>query len=340
MALERRKLGASGLEVTTLGLGGTGLANMYNAIAEESAERLIRGAHRLGIGFFDTAPCYGVGLSEQRLGRVLPALPRGDFVLSSKVGYDLLPLAEGENVSSLFAGTPRLKTRFDFSYDATMRSIEGSLARLGVSRVNMVAIHDPDETAGADPAADPYAASHFAEAMEGAYRALDALRSQKVIGAVGVGMNQWQMLVDFAQAGDFDYFLCAGRYTLLQYDAAQTLLPLCAARGISLIIGGPYCSGILASGAVEGAMFGYAPATPDVLARVRKIEQICADFGISLRAAALHFPLRHSAVASVIPGARSLDELTENLAAHAEAVPEDFWQALADAKLIDLYAIA
>jgi D-threo-aldose 1-dehydrogenase len=334
MALQRRTLGASAIAVTTLGLGGTGLANMYSAIADDGAETLIRGAHALGIGFFDTAPCYGVGLSEQRLGTVLPDLPRGDFVLSTKVGYDLVPLAEREEVASLFAGTPRLKTRFDFSYDATMRSIEASLARLGVDRVDMVAIHDPDETAGADPTADPYAASHFAEAMDGAYRALDALRSQQVIGAVGVGMNQWQMLVDFARAGHFDYFLCAGRYTLLQSDAAQQLMPLCAEKGISVIIGGPYCSGILASGAVEGAMFGYAPATPEMLARVRAIERICADFGISLRAAALHFPLRHSAVASVIPGARSLDELTQNLAAHAEVVPEAFWTALTDARLI------
>lgn len=327
-----RRVGDTGLEVSTLGLGGTGLANLYAAVADEEASRLVEGAQALGVSFFDTAPCYGVGLSEQRLGAILPSLPRDSFVLSTKVGYDLVAPAEGQDVGpSLFVDSPRLVTRYDFSYDAAMRSIEGSLKRLGIDRVDMVAIHDPDQTAGADP----NAGSLFAEAMAGAYRALDDLRAQKVIGAVGVGMNQWQMLVDFAREGDFDYFLCAGRYTLLRADAGEMLLPLCAEKGISVIIGGPYSSGILASGAVEGAMFDYAPASPEVLARVRSIEDLCRDFGISLRAAALQYPLRHPAVSSVIPGARSLDELRQNAAALAEPVPDDFWTTAIGHGLID-----
>lgn len=333
--LERRAIGKTGIRVPTLGLGGTGLANLYAAVADDEAEELVRGARSLGVDFFDTAPCYGVGRSEQRLGMVLPGLPRDSFVLSTKVGYDLVEPPAGEDIGeSLFVDSPRLITRFDFSYDAAMRSIEGSLARLRIDRLDMVAIHDPDQTAGADPAADPYGASLFAEAMAGAYRALDDLRSQKVIGAVGVGMNQWQMLVDFAREGDFDYFLCAGRYTLLRADAGEVLLPLCAEKGISVIIGGPYSSGILASGAVDGAMFDYAPAPPDILARVRALEELCREFGISLRAAALHYPLRHRAVASVIPGARSLAELQQNAAALGEAVPAAFWQAAADRGLL------
>ena len=332
---EKRPIGKSGLTVSTLGLGGTGLANLYSAVADAEATRLVCGAQALGVDFFDTAPCYGVGLSEQRLGMVLPGRPRDSFVLSTKVGYDLVPPPAGENIAaSLFVDSPRLITRFDFSYDAAMRSIEGSLSRLGVDRLDMVAIHDPDQTAGADPAADPYGASLFAEAMAGAYRALDDLRSQKVIGAVGVGMNQWQMLADFAREGDFDYFLCAGRYTLLRADAGEVLLPLCAEKGISVIIGGPYSSGILASGSVEGAMFDYAPASPEVLARVRTLENLCAEYGISLRAAALQFPLRHPAVVSVIPGARSLDELQQNAGALAEQVPTGFWQSAIDGGLI------
>lgn len=333
--MEKRAIGQTGLRVSTLGLGGTGLANLYTAIADGSAVELVRGAQDLNVNFFDTAPCYGVGRSEQRLGMVLPDLPRDSFVLSSKVGYDLVPLPAGEDSgASLFIDSPPLTTRYDFSYDAAMRSIEGSLSRLGVDRLDMVAIHDPDQTAGADPTADPYSASLFAEAMAGAYRALDALRSQQVIGAVGVGMNQWQMLVDFAREGDFDYFLCAGRYSLLRTDAQQVLLPLCQEKGISVIIGGPYSSGILASGAVDGAMFDYAPASPEIMDRVRKLEDLCAEHGITLRAAALQFPLRHAAVASVIPGARSLDELTQNAAALAEAIPEDFWSKAAARGLI------
>lgn len=330
-----RPIGRTALRVSALGLGGTGLANLYASIADQEAANLIQGAQALGVNFFDTAPCYGVGLSELRLGAILPSLPRDSFVLSTKVGYDLVePSAEDDLAPSLFVDAPRLVTRYDFSYDAAMRSIEGSLKRLGVDRVDMVAIHDPDQTAGADPTADPYAASLFAEAMAGAYRALDDLRAQKVIGAVGVGMNQWQMLVDFAREGDFDYFLCAGRYSLLRTDAGQVLLPLCEEKGISVIIGGPYSSGILASGAVEGAMFDYAPASPEVMAQVRAIESLCADYGISLRAAALQFPLQHPAVASVIPGARSLDELQQNASALTETIPEGFWGAAIEAGLI------
>jgi D-threo-aldose 1-dehydrogenase len=333
---EKRAINRNDLRVSTLGLGGTGLANLYAAIADDEATRLVRGAQALGVSFFDTAPCYGVGLSEQRLGTVLPSLSRDSFVLSTKVGYDLVSPAKNENPGeSLFVDSPRLTTRFDFSYDAAIRSIEGSLSRLGIDRIDMVAIHDPDQTAGADPNADPYAASLFDEAMAGAYRALDELRSQKVIGAIGVGMNQWQMLVDFAQAGDFDYFLCAGRYTLLRADAGKVLLPLCQDKGISVIIGGPYSSGILASGAVPGAMFDYAPASAEVMARVRALEALCTEHGISLRAAALQFPLRHPAVASVIPGARSLAELHQNAAALTEPVPDAFWHEITAQGLIE-----
>ncbi|WP_157219396.1 aldo/keto reductase [Flavisphingomonas formosensis] len=328
MALATNPIGSTGLAVSALGLGGTSLGNMYAAVDADHAADLIRASHAAGITLFDTAPCYGVGLSEQRLGKILPSLPRDSFVLSTKVGYDLIPLGEGEDNASLFVDTPRCRTAFDFSHDGALRSIEGSLARLGLNRIDMVAIHDPDETVGIDPAADPYAHSHFAEAMDGAYRALERLRGEGVIRAIGVGMNQWRMLVDFVEAGDFDYVLVAGRYTLLQHDAAPALTEACRAKGVSIIAGGPYSSGILASGAVPGAYFNYAPASEAILAHVRRIEALCADFGLSLPAAALHFPLRHPAVSSVIPGARSIEELDGNLAAMAETVPDGFWEAM------------
>ncbi len=342
MALARNRLGRSKVEVTSLGLGGTGLGNIYSAITDEAAAATIEAAVAGGVNFFDTAPCYGVSLSETRFGKVLPTLLRDSFVISSKVGYMLDPLPEGQATEpTLWADAPRFTTHYDFSYDAAMRSIEGSLKRLGLDRLDMVSMHDPDQTAGADPnAPDPYALSLFDEAMGGAYKALHKLREEGVIGAIGVGMNQWRMLVDFANAGDFDFLLCAGRYNLLFHDAWDTLLPHCARKGISLIAGGPYASGILGSGAVEGSPYFYQPAPPEVLAHVRAIEALCTDFGISLRAAAIHFLLRHKAVASVIPGSRSAEEMQQNLSALDESVPDAFWTALGDKGLVDPAVLA
>jgi D-threo-aldose 1-dehydrogenase len=228
-----------------------------------------------------------------------------------------------------------LRSEFDFSRDAVLRSIEGSLKRLDMSAIDMIAIHDPDESLFLKPGEDPFARSHFKEAMEGAYPALAELRSQGVIKALGVGMNQWQMLCDFAEAGDFDYFLLAGRYTLLDQDSLARLLPLCERRSISLIIGGPYNSGILATGAVPGATYDYQPAAPDLLQRVQSIEAVCARHGVSLQAAALQFPLHNPVVASIIPGARSIAEVEANLAFLQEPIPAGFWADLKAARLIN-----
>jgi D-threo-aldose 1-dehydrogenase len=334
-AIKTTRIGAAGPEITSFGLGGTGLGNMYQAVEEDAALELVAAAYQAGVRYFDTAPCYGLGLSETRLGRALAGLRRPQFVVSTKVGYSLVPLAPGEDSWTLWDKSPPMRTEFDFSYDAAMRSIESSLERLKLDSVDMVAIHDPDEAVGNDPTSDPYAKSHFREAMDGAYRALHSLRSQRAIGAIGVGINQWQMLTDFAREGEFDYFLLAGRYTLLDHASVKTLLPLCIERNVKVVVGGPFNSGILASGAVSGAYYNYAPAPPEILARVRRIEDLCVRFGISLRAAALQFPLGHPAVVSVIPGARSTTEFDENIAALGEAIPGDFWVALRNERLID-----
>ena len=342
MGLAFNRLGQSKVEVTNLGLGGTGLGNIYTPIIDDDATATIEAALAGGVSLFDTSPCYGVGLSETRLGKVLPGVARDSFVISTKVGYMLDPLAPDEQAEPMiWADAPPFKLHYDFTYDAAMRSIEGSLERLGLDRLDMVSIHDPDQTAGADPSApDPYALSRFDEAMNGAYKALHKLREEGVVGAIGVGMNQWQMLVDFANAGDFDFLLCAGRYNLLFWDAWNNLLPLCTQKGISLIAGGPYASGILGSGAVEGAPYFYQPAPPEVLAHVRQIEAACAVFGISLRAAAIHFLLRYKAIASVIPGARFAEEMNQNLAALDESVPNAFWTALGEQGLVDPAVLA
>jgi D-threo-aldose 1-dehydrogenase len=333
--LKRRRLGNTGVAVTELGLGGTAFGNMYRAMDLVGAIATIHAAAEAGIRYFDTAPVYGFGLSETRIGQGIEALPRSEFIISTKVGYTLVPVDPAEQKPGIWDQPPPLRSEFDWSRDAVLRSIEGSLKRLDIATIDMIAIHDPDESVFLKPGDDPYRHSHFREAMEGAYPVLADLRSQGVIKAIGVGMNQWQMLCDFAETGDFDYFLLAGRYTLLDQDSLARLLPLCERRSISLVIGGPYNSGILATGAVPGATYDYHPAPPDRLQRVQGIEAVCDRHGVSLQAAALQFPLHHPVVASIIPGARSIEEVEANLAFLQEPIPADFWAELKAERLIN-----
>ena len=215
---------------------------------------------------------------------------------------------------------PPIGPVFDYSYDGTLRSLDESLARLGLDRVDILHIHDPD--------------NHYEEAMKGSYRALVRLRDEGVIRAVGVGMNQAKMLARFAVEGDFDCFLCAGRYTLVDHTALKRLLPLCEERAISIIVGGPYNSGILAQGSVKEATFDYRKAPAQIMDRVRRIEAVCARHGTPLKAAALQFPLAHPAVAAVIPGARSPEEVDENVQMAGFEIPSDFWAELREEGLI------
>ena len=320
--LARIRLGKTRLEVPRLGLGGTALGGLFHDPTEDTASRTIKRALDLGITFFDTAPLYGAGKSETRIGHGLTGCPRDSFILASKVGYALLPQGPGEKPDVFFPydNPPALSPAFDFSYDGVMRSIEGSLERLGIGRIDILHIHDPDE--------------HFEAAMKGTYRALDKLRREGVIAAVGVGTIVVKTLIRFVEAGNFDCILLAGRYTLLDHSALHEALPLCQARGTSIIIGGPYNSGILATGAVPGAMYEYVRARPDVLERVRKIEAVCREYSVPLQAAALQFPLAHPAVAAIIPGARTPEELEQNFQFVSHAIPAEFWAALQRQNLI------
>jgi D-threo-aldose 1-dehydrogenase len=336
--LERRSVTKGGLEVTIMGLGGTGLGNMYRAVETEAAIATVHQAYEKGVRYFDTAPVYGYGVSETRLGQALKSLPRQDVVISSKVGYDLVSIKPEEQRPQLWENPGLFRAEFDYSRDAVLRSLEGSLRRLDTSYIDMVAIHDPDEALHFAPGEDPYGRSRFREAMEGAYPVLDELRSQGVIKAIGVGINQWQMLQDFVVAGQFDYFLLAGRYTLLEQEPLSSLLPVCEARGTKLVIGGPYNSGILATGAVEGATFNTRPAPQYVLDRVRRIEAVCARHNVPLPAAALQFPLAHPIAVSVIPGARSPQEFDANLAYLHKPITADLWAELKQEGLIDAAA--
>lgn len=333
--LALRQVGTTDLQVTQLGLGGTALGNIYSAVEEEAALATVRAAYQAGVRYFDTAPLYGSGLSEIRLGQALRELPRASFVVSSKVGWrlDLTTSTAGQG-SGVFADALPYTAIMDYSRSAIERSLAESLERLGLERIDIVMMHDPDESVTIY-GRGPYEVSHFAQAMTEAYPLLDDLRRQGVIGALGLGMNQWQMLADFARAGEFDCFLLAGRYTLLEQEPLGEFLPLCQEKQISIIIGGPYNSGILATGAVEGAYYNYAPATAEVLTRVRRIESVCTRYGVPLQAAALQFPLGHPTVAAVIPGARSVAELQQNMGFLQHPIPFEFWGALKAEGLID-----
>ncbi|MGB1893664.1 MAG: aldo/keto reductase [Candidatus Latescibacterota bacterium] len=333
-ASDRQRVGTRGLEVTRLGLGGTAFGNMYARLDETDAEAIVQAAYTEGIRYCDTAPLYGYGLSEARLGQGLLSVPRDDMVLSSKVGYMLVPRSEGQEDHTPFVDIPPLTSIFDYSREATLRSIEGSLERLQTDRLDIVLIHDPDESRSNDPDWQPGDRGHFDEVMEGAYPALCKLREEGVIGAIGLGMNQWQMLADFARAGDFDCFLLAGRYTLLEQESLRELLPLCLEKDVRIIIGGPYNSGILATGAIDGAMYNYAPANDQLLGRVRQIEAVCARHEVPLKAAALQFPFGHEAVATTIPGARSAEEIQDNVRLIEHPIPDDFWAELKAESLI------
>ena len=320
--LARVRLGKTRPEVPRLGLGGMALGGLFHDLSEDTATSTVQRALHLGMNFFDTAPLYGAGKSESRFRYGLQGCARDSFVLASKVGYALLPQEPGakQNVFFPYDNPPALCPVFDFSYDAVMRSLEGSLNRLGLDRIDILHIHDPD--------------NHFDAAMKGAYVALDKLRREGVIGAVGVGTIAVQTVIRFVQAGDFDCFLLAGRYTLLDHSALSDALPLCQAKGASIIIGGPYNSGILATGAVPGAMYDYVPATPDVLEKVQQIESICRNYSVPLQAAALQFPLAHPAVAAIIPGARTPVEVEENFRFVSHTIPAEFWADLRKQSLL------
>jgi D-threo-aldose 1-dehydrogenase len=299
--------------VTRLGLGTAPLGGLYQALSDEEGHRVVEAAWDAGIRFFDTAPMYGSGLAEQRLGTVLRSKPRSEFVLSTKVGR-LLRGDAAPDPDQMFKGLPPLNPVFDFSYDGVMRSVEESLSRLGLDHVDVLLIHDPDD--------------YYEEALTGAYRALDRLRSEGTITAVGAGMNQAEMLNRFAREADFDCLLLAGRYTMLDQSGADELLPFCLEHGIAVIAGGVFNSGILAD-TRPGAHYNYRPASPELLERARRIKAICERHGVDLKAAALQFPFRHPAITSVLIGCRSVTELEENVRMFKSPIPAELWDELA-----------
>jgi len=275
-----------------------------------TANETLKQAYEEGVRYFDTAPLYGSGKSEVFFGEFLSTLDRDSFTLSSKVGR----LLDRTDTPS------EVKVRFDYSRDGVLRSIEESLTRLNLDRVDVALIHDPD--------------NHYEEAIDTAFPTLADLRSQGVIGAIGSGMNQWEMLADFARNADFDCFLLAGRYTLLDYSALSEFLPICEKNSISVILGGPYNSGILASDLEENVTYFYETAPQHVIEKAKAIKSICDDFNIPLKAAALQFGLLHPAVAATIPGARHPTEVSENVEMAGLNIPSELWKELKSERLL------
>jgi D-threo-aldose 1-dehydrogenase len=320
VTLPLRRIGHSPVHVTELSFGGAAIGNLYTEVSEQDARAAVDAAWAGGIRTFDTAPHYGLGLSERRLGDALRHRPRDEYVISTKVGRLLepgppAPAAPPGGDPEGFAVPARYVRRFDFSADGVTRSLEASLARLGLDRVDIVLVHDPDE--------------HAEQAFREAYPALEKLRAAGVVRAIGAGMNQAEMLTRFVTDTDVDVVLVAGRYTLLDRSAATELLPAALSRGVSVIAGGVFNSGVLAAPG-EGATYDYQAAPAELIDRARRLQEACARFGVPLRAAAARFPLTHPAVASVLIGARNAAEITDALRLRAVDIPAALWDVLAE----------
>ena len=330
--LPKRRLGETPLRVSTLGFGGAPLGGFRSDVDDRESDATMNAALQRGITYFDTAPLYGYGRSEHRLGRVLRNLPRDDFVLSTKVGRYLKPLRQGEDASDLRSGGLPFRPVFDYSYDGTMRAYEQSVARLGLSRIDILLIHDvaPD-THGKDTEAQ----RRFEECLKGAVPALTELRKAGDIKAFGVGLNDTEWCVRFIENADVDCVMAASGYTLLDQTALDHLLPACASRNISLLIGGPYNSGILATGPVPTALYRYQQAPQEIITRTGRIQAVCSSHGVALQAAALQFALGHPSVCSVVAGASKKERVEANIAHMTREIPHRLWDDLKLEGLMD-----
>jgi D-threo-aldose 1-dehydrogenase len=320
---EKRSFGKTGLEVTAFAFGTAPIGNIFQPITEPEATQMISTAWETGVRFFDTAPMYGHGLAELRTGHNLRAKNREDFVLASKVGRVLKPAPRASIDFGPWVDAAPFSSHFDYSYDGTLRAFDDSLQRLALERMDICFIHDIDVyTHGAD---QPRV---FEEAMDGCWRALERLRAEGLVKAIGVGVNEWEVCHAALKRHDFDCFLLAGRYTLLEQTALDEFLPLCQERGTSVVVGGGFNSGILATGAKSGAKYNYAPAPAAILERVARIEAVCHEFHVPLPAAALQFVVAHPAIASFTAGTRTVEQLRQNLAWFSAPIPSAFWAAL------------
>lgn len=319
------RIGNGGLDFTELGFGTAPLGNLYRPVSDAEATATLDAAWQGGVRYYDTAPLYGLGLSETRLNAFLRGKPRGDYVLSTKIGR-LMRVSSPDQRTGIgkFFDVPSRREVFDYGYDGVMRSVEESFERLGVDSIDILFAHDLDIFTHGSKAASDARIEEFMKPNSG-YAALMTLRDQGVVKAIGAGVNEWQVCQTLAERGDFDLFLLAGRYTLLEQEALRSFLPLCQQRGIGIVLGGPYNSGILATGARPGAYYNYSEAPPEIVERVNRIEAVCKAHGVRLIEAALQFPLLHPNVVSMIPGGQKPDEVKSNRAIMDVTIPGALW---------------
>lgn len=322
--MNRRRVGRSSLAISMLGVGGAPFGGLFTRLDSSSVEATIAAGLQAGINYLDTAPFYGYGLSERRIGDALRE--KKDIVISTKVGRLLKPGLVGDPANAGWPQALPFHPQFDYSYDGVMRSWEHSLQRLGLDHVDILYVHDIGEaTHGAK------AEAHFHNLTTGGYRALDELRAGGAVKAIGLGVNEWQVCRRALDIGQWDAFLLAGRYTLLEQEPLRTLFPDCAKAGTSIVVGGPFNSGVL----VGGDTFDYGKVPESIRSKVAKLKDVGAEFGVPLAAAALQFPTAHASVAAVIPGVRSVTELSEVVAWAQVRIPREYWIRLKQAGLLD-----
>lgn len=322
---QRVRLGSTDVSVTRLGFGTAEIGGLYTTVTRADAKALLDHAWDSGVRYFDSAPLYGYGNAEQHVRAALSGRPRDEFTMSTKVGRLIVPSADvpdtadidhqsdGSRDDAFYAGTADVRMVFDYSADGVRRSLEASLERTGLDRIDVLYIHDPDE--------------HWQAAIEGAYPALHAMREEGIVGAIGAGMNQAEMLARFAREGDFDVFMVAGRYTLLDQAALTELLPICQQKGISVVAVGVMNSGLLADPR-PGARFNYVPASAELVERAQRMAAVCGRHGVDLKTAAIQFPLGHPSVASVTCGVRTAAHFDDYPTALRTRIPPDLWDEL------------
>ncbi len=325
----KARFGRVNLEVTSFAYGTAPIGNIFTPIEESESEAMFQTAWNAGVRYFDTAPYYGHGLAELRCGQSLRWMNRDDFVLSSKVGRRLVPAARSEIDFFPWNNAAPFNLEFDYSYDGTMRAFEDSLQRMALERMDICFIHDIDVFTRGDEQPEV-----FRTAMDGCWKALSKLRDEGTVTAIGVGVNEWQVCHEALKQRDFDCFLLAGRYTLLEQESLDEFLPLCEERGAAVAVGGGFNSGILATGAVPGAKYNYSPAPEPVMDKVRKIEAVCAAHSVPLPAAALQFVVAHPAIPTFIAGTRNVEQLQKNLDWFNHAIPSGFWSDLKNEGLL------
>jgi D-threo-aldose 1-dehydrogenase len=332
--MKKRQLGQTSLSVTELGFGGASIGNLYVPCTNNTALEVLSTSWDLGIRYFDTAPEYGNGLSERRMGDMLREINQDQYVLSTKVGDILYAIHDRTPPQNKFINTLPFHLTYDYSYDGVMRGFEDSLQRLGLNKIDILLVHDLDPVIHDQKQFQ----HHFKTYVEEGYKALSECRDKGIIKAIGLGVKHWEVCADAMKYGNYDCFMLQGNYTLLEQPALDSFMDICVKKNISILLAGPYASGILATGPVKGAYFHHHEASDDILKRVQIIQSICDSYHTPIQAAAIQFPLHHPAIASVVVGSASAEYMRDNVKYLQFKVPAALWKELKSAGIIPEHA--